>query len=307
MALLDGLHKTRRSFFEKVRDIVTLNRRVDDALLDRLEETFIAADMGVELSLALIERLKARAKEERLKSTGELMAAVREELSAMLVHCCPRNFFAGGKRPVVFLMVGVNGAGKTTTLGKLSAFFQRQGKATLMAACDTFRAAAIEQVAVWAERSRTPLIRQAPGSDPASVAYDALTAAKARAIDCLLIDTAGRLHTKVNLMNELKKIRGVLRKRDPAQPVFTLLTLDGTNGQNAIMQAREFNAAVEVDGLIITKLDGTAKGGALFSICRELNVPVDFIGTGESLDDLEPFDAGRFIDAFFRPDIDGKD
>ncbi|MFH0919906.1 MAG: signal recognition particle-docking protein FtsY [Fibrobacterota bacterium] len=300
MALLAGLHKTRRSFFERVRDLVTLARPVDDAVLDRLEETFIASDMGVDLSLELIGRLKERARAERLRTTDQLMAAVREELKGLLMHCRPRDFFAGNRTPVVFLVVGVNGAGKTTTLGKLAAFFIRQGKRPILAACDTFRAAAIEQVAIWAERSGTPLIRQAPGADPASVAFDALNASRARGADCLLIDTAGRLHTKVNLMNELKKLRSVLLKQEPGLRLFTLLVLDGTNGQNALAQAREFNAAVDVDGLIVTKLDGTAKGGALFSICRELKVPVDFIGTGEALEDIEPFDAGRFIDAFFK-------
>jgi fused signal recognition particle receptor len=299
MGLLTGLKKSRISFWERLKNLLTLRPAVDADLLDDLEEILIASDMGVDLSLVLIERIQKRVAQERLKNAGEIINTLKEEMKDILTPPPHTDIFKKGLKPVVFLIVGVNGSGKTTTAAKLSAYFRNQDKKVMMAACDTFRAAAIDQLAVWAERTQAEIVRQSQGSDSASVAFDALNAAKARACDVLLVDTAGRLHTKANLMAELQKIKRVLLKNDAGLTVHTLLVLDGTGGQNSLAQAREFNNIADIDGLIITKLDGTAKGGAVFSICRELNIPIEYLGTGERIDDLNVFDIDEFVNSYF--------
>ncbi|OGJ90952.1 MAG: signal recognition particle-docking protein FtsY [Candidatus Raymondbacteria bacterium RifOxyA12_full_50_37] len=303
MALLDGLQKTRTSFFSKFKALITFRKRIDDNLLDKIEEALITSDVGVEIAVQLIERLKALVAENRLVESDAILEALKNEMAALFPALQEKEGFLpeNGRVPGVLLVVGVNGSGKTTTIGKLARYFIRErGKKVLLAACDTFRAAAIEQLTVWAERTGCELIKGVPGGDPAAVAFDALVAAINRGHDLLIIDTAGRLHTKVNLMEELRKIRQVLLKKRPDLFVHTLLVLDGTTGQNALMQAREFNGVSDVSGLVVTKLDGTAKGGIVFSICKDLSIPVDFIGTGEGPDDLVPFSLPAFIESFFK-------
>ncbi len=303
MGLLDGLSKTRSSFFAKLKDIVTFRKPIKAETIDELESICLAADIGVELTVELMDRLRARVRESRLKETDGIVAAMREEMSALLPDSHPETVLSAADKPLVLLVVGVNGAGKTTTIGKLGAKFKREGKSVLFAACDTFRAAAIEQLQVWAERNSVDVVLQKQGADPAAVAFDAYTSAKSKNTDILIIDTAGRLHTKVNLMTELKKIKSVILKRDDKALIKTILVLDGTSGQNALIQAKEFNEVVNIDGLVITKLDGTAKGGVVLSVCRLLRVPVLFVGTGEKIEDLESFNKEKFIRAFFEENV----
>ena len=283
MGMLSGLSKTRKGFFSKLKEMVSFRPKVDEAMLDSLEELLIQSDIGLTLSLELIDGLKKKVAEERLRESGEVIFALKALMkSALSQTVSPDHCLNPIGKPIVYLIIGINGSGKTTSIGKMAAYFQASGKKVILAAGDTFRAAA--------------------GADPAAVAFDAYQAAKARHCDVLLVDTAGRLHTKVNLMNELKKVRNVLRKSAPDMTLRTLLVLDGTNGQNSLLQAREFNQTAEVDGIVLTKLDGTAKGGFVFAVCRELQVPVVFIGTGEQKEDLEPFSIDIFIDSFFSPD-----
>ncbi|MCB2231405.1 signal recognition particle-docking protein FtsY [bacterium] len=276
-----------------------MRRKIDDDLLDELEEVLIEADVGVQATMRLIDAVKAKAKERRLTDGDEVIGLLKEEISEILSRDGHQDTIVSDAKPVIWLIVGVNGVGKTTTIGKMATRFSAEGKKVMIAACDTFRAAAIEQVGIWAERSGVEMIRSQHGADPASVAFDAASAARARGVDILLVDTAGRLHTKANLMEELKKIRRVVEKAAPGAPVYSKLIIDGTTGQNALSQVKVFTEAVGCDGLIVTKLDGTAKGGMMIAVAEELGVPVDFIGLGEGIDDLQPFDPAKFADALF--------
>jgi fused signal recognition particle receptor len=302
-SLRDGLRRTRENLFGGLARLLPTGGKIDAATLDAIEEGLLLADVGVEATAHILSRLRQRHKEQRLPDATVLHQALREELLALLTPVSqPLQIPSGRGAPFVVLMVGVNGAGKTTTLGKLASQFSAAGLSVMMAAGDTFRAAAVEQLQKWGERSRVPVIAQAAGADPASVIYDALAAAQTREVDVLLADTAGRLHTRDNLMEELKKIRRVLGKLDPAAPHEVLLVLDATAGQNALVQAQEFLAAVSVTGIVLTKMDGTAKGGILFAIAQKLHIPVRYIGIGEQLDDLRVFNAADFVDAILSND-----
>jgi len=293
-----GLKKTRDKFSSGLRSILTLGRNLDDALLEDLEEKLVTSDMGPTTAMDLMEQLTAAYKAREIKTTDEVIPF----LKSRLLHMLREETEASGLQeavapPTVILVVGVNGTGKTTSIAKLANHFHNQGKKVVLAAGDTFRAAAVEQLGIWSERIGCEIIKHAKGGDPAAVAFDAVEAAAARGADVLIVDTAGRLHTQQNLMNELEKIKRVLGKKIPDAPHEVLLVLDATVGQNAIRQAQEFNQAVAVTGLILAKLDGTAKGGAVIGIRNEVPVPVKFVGLGETLDDLERFDAEAFVNA----------
>ena len=290
-----GLARTRERVAGRLRNAFR-GRRVDADLLDDVEEILFEADLGVKACEQVLESLKERVRAEKLRDSQDVIGVVREELLAILGSGATSLVPAGSTRPRVILMVGVNGTGKTTTIGKLANRFAAEGKKVMVAAADTFRAAAIDQLAIWAERAGAELVRQDPGTDPAAVVWDALAAAKARGMDVLLIDTAGRLHTKVNLMEELRKIRRVLQRFDPAMPHETLLVLDAVTGQNGIIQARQFHAALGLSGVVLTKIDGTAKGGVVVAIAADLGTPVRLVGVGEQLDDLQVFDPEAFVD-----------
>lgn len=303
--LKEGLARSREQIFGKLQRIVSAKSRIDDEMIENLEEILIGADVGVATTHLVIGNIRDRVKQDRYENPEELDTLLRDEIRKLLGEGGPsldHPFeLPAGKRPFVVMVVGVNGVGKTTTIGKLAHQYRSDGKKVLIAAADTFRAAANEQLEVWATRAGVEIIRQVHGADPASVAFDALKSALARQTDVLIIDTAGRLHTKVNLMEELKKIKRVLQKVVPEAPQEILLVLDASTGQNAIQQAKQFTAAIGITGLILTKLDGTAKGGVVLAIGRELNAPVKFIGVGESIDDLQPFDGKAFVDALFAP------
>lgn len=300
MAFLDklkaGLLKTKNALFGGVESILKSFVRVDEDLLEELEEVLICADVGVGATEDIIEELRERIKDGRLKEKDQIMDTLREILTDMIGEGQPLKLET---TPSVVLVIGVNGAGKTTSIGKIANSLKRSGKKVVVAAADTFRAAAIDQLGVWCERAGVDMIRQSEGSDPAAVVYDAVNYAKNKQADVLLVDTAGRLHNKKNLMNELAKINRVIERELPGASRENLLVLDATTGQNAVLQAKEFRHAAELSGLILTKLDGTAKGGIVLSIKKELNVPVKFIGVGEKIDDMEPFDADEFVDALF--------
>ncbi len=296
--LKQSLAKTKDTIINKIAQVV-IRRKIDDELLEEIEQILIEADVGVRATMRLIEAIKRKARERNLTEGDEVMALLKEEIALILSKEDEQISLDAPNRPVVWLIVGVNGVGKTTTIGKLANYFAGSGKKVMIGACDTFRAAAIEQVAIWAERSGVEIIRSDNGADPAAVAFDAASAARARGTDILLVDTAGRLHTKSNLMEELSKIRRVVQKAVPDSPIFAKLILDGTTGQNALSQVKVFTDAVGCDGLIITKLDGTAKGGVIIAIAEELGVPVDFIGVGEGIDDLQRFDSKQFAEALF--------
>lgn len=296
--LRKSLSKTKDNLLGKISRVVA-RRKIDDDLLDEIEEILIEADVGVKATLRLVDSLRRHAREDSVTDGDAVMGLLQEEIAAILTNQGRDLFPSDAARPVIWLITGVNGVGKTTTIGKLATHFAAEGKKVIIAACDTFRAAAIDQVAIWAERSRVDIIRSQEGADPASVAYDAARAAMARQADMLLVDTAGRLHTKSNLMEELKKIKRVVKKAAPGATVMSKLIIDGNTGQNAISQVKTFTDAVGCDGIIITKLDGTAKGGVVIAIAEELNVPVDFIGLGETVDDLQRFDAQQFTEALF--------
>jgi len=298
-----GLEKTKQSVFGKLAKAIVGKSKVDDDVLDSLEEILISSDVGVDTTLKIIERIEERIARDKYVSTSELNGILREEISALLTE---NNTFdsdswdlPSDRKPYVILVVGVNGVGKTTTIGKLAYQFKKAGKKVYLGAADTFRAAAVEQISIWGDRVGVPVVKQQMGADPASVAFDTLSSAKANDADVVLVDTAGRLHTKVNLMEELKKMGRVANNHVEGAPHQTLLVLDGTTGQNAVSQAKLFGQAVPVNGIVVTKLDGTAKGGVVISIKEELGVPVRWIGVGEGMDDLRPFNAKEFANALF--------
>ena len=300
MAFLDklknGLLKTKNAIFGQIDNVLKAFVKVDEDLLDELEELLITADVGVNATEEILDELRARIKDGRLKEKDDVVTALREILVDMIGEGKPLVL---DSKPSVILVIGVNGAGKTTSIGKITNILKKQGKKVVAAAADTFRAAAIDQLAVWCERSGVELVRQNEGSDPAAVVYDAANYAKNHGADVLVIDTAGRLHNKKNLMNELEKINRVIDRELPGVCRENLLVLDATTGQNAILQAKEFKNAAEITGLVLNKLDGTAKGGIVISIKQELNIPVKFIGVGEKIDDMEKFDADEFVKALF--------
>lgn len=294
--LKSGLSKTKDAFVSQMDGLFKSFVKVDEALFDELEELLICADIGVNATEEILDKLRDRVKSERINDGEQVKVALREIMADMVGDGEPLKL---GTIPSVLLVIGVNGVGKTTSIGKIAAQLKADGKKVVVAAADTFRAAAIDQLAVWCDRAGADLIRQNEGADPAAVVYDAVSAAKGRSADVLIVDTAGRLHNKKNLMDELAKIDRVLSRELPGADRETLLVLDATTGQNAIMQAKEFKHAVDITGLILTKLDGTAKGGCVFSIQGELNVPVKYIGVGEKIDDMQPFDAQDFVRAMF--------
>lgn len=300
-----GLEKTKSSVFGKLARIIAGKDKVDDDVLDDLEEVLITSDVGVETTLEIIERIQQRVARDKYVGTSELHKILREEIAALLTSSGNSDNDNEGfdipedKHPYVVMVVGVNGVGKTTTIGKLAYQFHHAGKKVYLGAADTFRAAAVEQLCIWGERVGVPVIKQQMGSDPASVAYDTLSSAKANNADIVLIDTAGRLHNKVGLMNELTKIKNVMKKVVPDAPHEVLLVLDGSTGQNAFEQAKQFVKATEVTSLAITKLDGTAKGGVVIGISNQLKVPVRYIGLGEKMTDLQPFNGREFVESLF--------
>ena len=301
--LKEGLAKTRENLFGKVQKILSTKSKIDDELINNLEEVLISGDVGVSTTLRIIDRVKDRVKKDRYEHPSELDRLLRDEIRQLFVNGLLNESdpftFSASHHPHVIMIVGVNGVGKTTTIGKLAYNYRTAGKKVLIAAADTFRAAANEQLEVWANRAGVEIIQQHQGADPAAVAFDSLKSAMARNVDVMIIDTAGRLHTKINLMEELKKIKRVLQKQMQDAPHEVLLVLDASTGQNAIQQAKQFTAAIGITGLVLTKLDGTAKGGVVLAISNELNIPVKFIGVGEKIDDLQPFDRTSFVDALF--------
>jgi fused signal recognition particle receptor len=299
--LKDGLAKTREGIVGKVARLVTTKATIDDATLERVEEILIGADVGVATSMAIIEAIRKRVKEERYADATELNRLLRDEIQ-MQFSGEARNgeaFELPSSKPYVVMVVGINGVGKTTTIGKLATIYVRGGKKVVIGSADTFRAAANEQLEIWAKRAGATVIQQQRGSDPAAVAFDAVKSATASGADVVIIDTAGRLQTKVNLMEELKKIRRVIAKQNEAFPHEVLLVIDASTGQNGLQQAKHFGAVVGVTGLVLTKLDGTAKGGIVLAISKEMNLPIKFIGVGERIDDLQPFDRKAFVEALF--------
>lgn len=298
-----GLEKTKTSVFSKIARAVAGKSRVDDEVLDNLEEALITSDVGVETTLEIIQNIEQRVARDKYVSTSELHTILKEEIAALLTRSGNTDGegfeLPADKKPYVIMVVGVNGVGKTTTIGKLAHMYKAAGKKVYLGAADTFRAAAVAQLCIWGERVGVPVIKQQMGSDPASVAYDTLSSAKANDADVVLIDTAGRLHNKIGLMNELTKIKNVMQKVVPDAPHDVMLVLDGSTGQNAFEQAKQFIKATEVSSLAITKLDGTAKGGVVIGISNQLKVPVKFIGLGEKVTDLQPFNRIEFVDSLF--------
>lgn len=294
--LKNGLNKTKSAIFGQIDNMLKSFVHIDEDTLDELEEVLIGADVGVSASEEIIEELRGRIRDNRIKSREDTVAALREIIGNMIGDGEPLRL---DTKPSVILVIGVNGAGKTTSVGKIANSLHAEGKKVVVAAADTFRAAAIDQLAVWCDRAGVELIRQSEGSDPAAVVFDAANFARNRGADVLIIDTAGRLHNKKNLMNELAKINRVIDRELPGASRENLLVLDATTGQNAVLQAKEFKNAAALTGLILNKLDGTAKGGIVLSIRRELGLPVKFIGVGEKIDDMQPFDAGEFTRALF--------
>lgn len=299
-----GLEKSKTSFFTKLNKAVAGKSKVDDDVLDDLEEILVSSDVGVNTTLKIIKRIEERVAQDKYLGTSELNKILREEIAGLLSEVDSGNatefVIPEGKKPYVIMVVGVNGVGKTTTIGKLASQFKKQGLNVVLGAADTFRAAAIEQLQVWADRVDVPMVRQDMGSDPASVAFDTLKSAVNSNADVVIIDTAGRLHNKVNLMNELTKVKRVMQKVIADAPHDVLLVLDGSTGQNAFEQAKQFTAATEVTSLAVTKLDGTAKGGVVIGISDQFQIPVRYIGVGEGIDDLQVFNKFEFVDSFFK-------
>lgn len=292
--LRESLSKTKNSINDKIENVMKTFSSVDDDLFDELEEALITADLGVNTSMDIIEKLRDAAAEKHIKNSVDLKAELAAILEGILTEGSSSKLDIRGL-PAVVMVIGVNGVGKTTSIGKLAAMYKKQGKNVVIAAADTFRAAAIEQLEIWAERADVRIIKQQEGSDPAAVIYDAINACKGKYVDVLLCDTAGRLHNKKNLMQELKKIYKILDRELPMSRKEVLLVLDATTGQNAVMQAKEFKEAADITGIILTKLDGTAKGGITFAIKNEYDIPVKLVGVGEGIDDIEPFDAKEFV------------
>jgi fused signal recognition particle receptor len=295
--LKSGLSKTRDVLNTDINELFVSAKAIDDELFDELEELLVTSDLGIDVTMGLMEKIKTKAK--KLTTADELKQVLKQEILALFPQFLSKDAATPVKKPYVIMVVGVNGTGKTTTLGKLATKFTRQGHKVLIAAADTFRAAAIEQVQIWADRSKAMLVRHKEGADPAAVAFDAVEAAMARNVDIVLVDTAGRLHTQKNLMEELKKIKRSIAKKLPGAPHEVLMVLDATTGQNAISQARLFNDAVDLTQVALTKLDGTAKGGIVAAIANSMNLPITYIGVGEQIDDLQDFNAGQFVDALF--------
>jgi fused signal recognition particle receptor len=300
-----GLEKTKQSFFSKIARAIVGKSKVDDEVLDNLEEILISSDVGVETTLKIIDRIQARVSRDKVLGTDELNFVLRDEIAALLEE---NNSNQNGSleinppadgNPYVIMVVGVNGVGKTTTIGKLAHQFKKAGKKVVLGAADTFRAAAVDQLIIWSKRVDVPIIQQGMGADPASVAFDTLQSAKSQNADVVIIDTAGRLHNKVNLMNELTKIKRVMEKVVPGAPHEILLVLDGSTGQNAFEQAKQFSQATDINALAVTKLDGTAKGGVVIGISDQMKIPVKYIGVGEKMEDLQLFDRKEFVDSLF--------
>ena len=298
-----GLEKTKLSVFEKITRAVAGKDKVDDEILDNMEEVLVTSDVGVDTTLKIIERIESRVARDKYVSTSELNTILREEIIDLLAENNTNDnenwSIPSDHKPYVILVVGVNGVGKTTTIGKLAWQFKESGKKVYLGAADTFRAAAVEQLTIWGERVGVPVVKQQMGADPASVAFDTLSSAKANNADVVIIDTAGRLHNKVNLMNELKKIKDVMKKVVPDAPDEVMLVLDGSTGQNAFEQAKQFSAVTQISSLAITKLDGTAKGGVVIGISDQLKVPVKYIGLGEGMNDLQLFNRKEFVESLF--------
>ena len=299
----EGLQKTKENFFSKIAKAVAGKNTVDDEVLDNLEEALVGADVGIDTTVKIIERVEARVSKDKYLNTTELNKLLQEEIEGILVDAPSSNSYDFHSdlpsKPYIILVVGVNGVGKTTTIGKLAYNFRVAGKSVLLGAADTFRAAAVDQLTIWSERAGVPIIKQPMGSDPAAVAFDTVQSAVSKKADVVLIDTAGRLHNKAHLMEELSKIRRVIQKVIPDAPHEVLLVLDGSTGQNALEQAKHFTAATTVTALAVTKLDGTAKGGVVLAIANQFNIPVKFIGVGEKMEDLLVFDKHEFVDSLF--------
>jgi fused signal recognition particle receptor len=299
----EGLKKTKQGFFEKISRVFSGKSTVDDEVLDNLEEALVSADVGIETTVKIIERIEKRVAKEKYLNSTELNRMLQEEIEGLLVDAPGANSYAFDSdlptKPYIILVVGVNGVGKTTTIGKLAYNFKKAGKEVLLGAADTFRAAAVDQLTIWSERVGVPIVKQAMGSDPAAVAFDTVQSAVSKGTDVVLIDTAGRLHNKAHLMDELGKIKRVIQKTIPDAPHEVLLVLDGSTGQNALEQARHFTATTDVTALAITKLDGTAKGGVVLAIANQFKIPVKFIGVGEKMEDLLVFDKHEFVDSLF--------
>ncbi|MDD4603223.1 MAG: signal recognition particle-docking protein FtsY [Bacteroidales bacterium] len=298
-----GLQKTKSNIFSRISKAIVGKSTIDDEVLDNLEEILVTSDVGVETTLRIIDRIQKRAASDKYLGTSELNNLLKEEIAALLqennIHDADGFSLPATQPPYVIMVVGVNGVGKTTTIGKLAYQFKKSGKSVLLGAADTFRAAAVEQLTIWAQRVGVPIIDQGMGADPASVAYDTVKSAMAKNIDVVIIDTAGRLHNKINLMNELSKIRKVIQKLIPEAPHEVLLILDASTGQNAFEQAKQFTAATEVNALALTKLDGTAKGGVVIGISDQFKIPVKYIGVGEGIEDLQVFNRFEFVDSLF--------
>ncbi len=299
-----GLEKTKAGFLDKITRAITGKSVVDSEVLDSLEEALVGADVGIETTVQIIERIEQRVAKDKYISTSELNTILQQEIESLLVDAPADTTYEGfelpaGKKPFIMMVVGVNGVGKTTTIGKLAHHFKAAGKKVMLGAADTFRAAAVDQLTIWSERTGVPIVKKEMGSDPASVAFDAVNSAVAKNADILIIDTAGRLHTKTHLMEELSKIKRVVQKVIPDAPHDVILVLDGSTGQNAVEQAKHFTAATDVTGLVVTKLDGTAKGGVVLAIASQFKIPVKFIGVGEKVEDLILFDKHEFVDSLF--------
>jgi fused signal recognition particle receptor len=294
-----GLFMTHTEIIEKVKDAMTPDLPIDRNAIDGLEEGLLGADVGAELTMSIVDRLETRIRDERITTMDRLSQVIREETRALIPERIAQTIEVGRAKPFVILVVGVNGTGKTTTIAKLATRWKNEGRNVLLGAADTFRAAAIEQLQLWADRIGVDMIKHKAGSDPGAVAHDTITAAKTRGADVVLIDTAGRLHNKSHLMQELTKIRRVIEKELPGAPHETLLVIDGTTGQNGLSQAEAFLESAKVTGMIVTKLDGTAKGGVILSIMRRFDIPVKFVGVGEGADDLIPFDPQAYVDTLF--------
>ena len=305
MGIFDkGVKKTNRSFFERLSHAIVGRTEVDDDVLDAMEEALLATDMGVDTTMKILDNLESRVRSEKYVTMGELVDMLREEIGELLdvegaTEVVPFDF---SKKPYVIMVVGVNGVGKTTTIGKIASRLKAQGKKVMLGASDTFRAAAVDQLTIWSERAGVDIVKQEMGSDPASVAFDTLKSAVAKDVDVVLIDTAGRLHNRIDLMNELTKIRNVMKKVVPDAPHEVLLVLDGSTGQNAFQQAKEFSKATDITAMAITKLDGTAKGGVVVGVVDQFKIPVKFVGIGEGIDDLKVFDKKEFVGSLFSKD-----